>query len=129
MIMHVKTVSCEQNNNRTSVEEADSQQVRTQLLSALENCAITIVEGGGCACQGNLKRAVVDLPFDISGGMQYMSTLIEGCAYNPTINRMAFCMGGMNVIVEPYKIVIHKAQDEVAAMTIVEWLKDILKRA
>lgn len=127
--MHIETVSSEQNNNRSSVEEAGSQQGRVLVLSALEKCAITIVEGGGCACQGKMKRAVVDLPFDISGGMQYLSTLIKGCAYNSEINRMAFCMGGMNVIVEPYKMIIHKAHDKVAAMTIVEWLKDIVKRA
>lgn len=129
MIIYIKTKSSEQNNNLIAAEKADWQQVKTLAYSALENPAVTIVEGGSCACQGRMKRAVVALCSDISGGMQHISTLIQGYAYNSKINRMAFCVDGMNVIVEPDRIIIHKAKDEAAAMTVIEWLKDIIKQA
>lgn len=126
--MNIKTVSGEQNNNHAATGETGGQQVRTLILSALENPAIKIVEGGNCACQGHMKRAIVDLSTDISGGMQHMSTVIEGSAYNPKINCMAFCVDGMNVIVEPQKMTIHKAKDEVEAMTVIKWMKDAIKQ-
>ena len=126
--MYTKTASIEQGNNCTVAEEIGRQQAGALIYSALGYPSITIVEGGCCACQAGMKRAVVDLSSDISGGMLHMSKLIKGCAYNPKINCMAFCIEGMNIIIEPYKMTIHKAKDEVTAMRIVEWLKDIVKR-
>jgi len=126
--MNIKTVSGEQNNNYIAAGDTSRQQVRSLILSALEYPAIKIIEGGSCACQGRMKRAIVDLSTDISGGMQHMSTVIKGSAYNPKISCMAFCVDGMNVIVEPYKMTIHKAKDEVEAMTVIEWMKDAIKQ-
>lgn len=122
--MNIKAISGEQNNNYTAAENTGRQMERSLILSALEYPAIQIVEGGSCACQGRMKRAIVGLSADISGGMQYMSTVVKGSAYNPDIRCMAFCVDGMNVIVEPHTMTIHKVKDEVEAMAVIEWLKD-----
>ena len=71
-------------------------------------------------------RAVVELSADISTAMPRMSRLIEGCAYNPEVNLMGFCIKGMGVIVEAHKITINKAKDETEARRVVGYLRDMI---
>ena len=94
--------------------------------SVLENYKISIVKGGGCACQAGMIRAVVELSADISTAMPHMSRLIEGCAYNPEVNIMGFRVQGMGVIVEAHKITINKAEDETEARMVVDYLRDMI---
>jgi len=93
---------------------------------ALENPKISIVRGGGCPCQAGMIRAVVELSADISTAMPRMSRLIEGCAYNPEVNLMGFCVEGMGVIIEAHKITINKAEDETEARRVVDYLRDVV---
>lgn len=92
---------------------------------ALENPKISIVQGGGCPCQAGMIRAVIELSADISTAMPRMSRLIEGCAYNPEVNLMGFCVKGMGVIVEAHKITINKAENEAEAREVMDWIKNI----
>ena len=94
--------------------------------SVLENPKISIVQGGGCACQAGMIRAVVELSADISTAMPRMSRLIEGCAYNREANLMGFCVKGMGVIVEAHKITINKAENEAEAREVMDWIKNII---
>ena len=93
---------------------------------ALENPKISIVKGGGCACQAGMIRAVVELSADISPAMPRMSRLIEGCAYNSEANLMGFSVKGMGVIIGAHKITINKAEDEATAKTVIDWLRNII---
>jgi len=61
--------------------------------------------------------------------MPRMSSLIEGCAYNPEANIMGFRVKGMGVIVEARKIIINNAENETEAMTVVDWLRDVVNAA
>jgi len=97
--------------------------------SALENPKISIVKGGGCACQAGMIRAVVELSADISTAMPHMSRLIEGCAYNPEVNLIGFRIKGMGVIIEAHKITINKAEDETKARRVVDYLRDVVNAA
>ena len=94
--------------------------------TALENPKISIVRGGGCACQAGMIRAVVELSADLSPAMSHMSRLIEGCAYNPKANLMGFCVKGMGVIIEARKITINKADDEATTKEVIDWLRNII---
>ena len=94
--------------------------------SALINPKISIVRGGGCPCQAGMIQAVVELSADISTAMPHMSKLIEGCAYNPEVNLMSFCVKGMGVIVEAHKITINNAENEAEAREVMDWIKNIL---
>ena len=97
--------------------------------SALENPKISIVKGGGCACQAGMIRAVVELSADISTAMPHMSRLIKGCAYNPEVNLIGFRIKGMGVIIEAHKITINKAEDETEARRVVDYLRDVVNAA
>ena len=127
ILSYIKAESTEQNTsqNVTALKQ-NKEQLRRTIHSALAKPAITIVEGGGCACQAGMTRAVVDLSDDLTKAMQGISELIKGCAYNPKINRMGFCRNGMGIIIEPKKMTIHKAADEATAKSVIEWLKDIV---
>ena len=94
--------------------------------SALVNPKISIVQGGGCPCQAGMIRAVVELSADIGTAMPRMSKLIEGCAYNPEVNIMGFCVQGMGVIVEAHKITINKAENEAEARMVMDYLRDVV---
>jgi len=94
--------------------------------SAFENYKISIVQGGGCPCAGQLKRAVIELSGDISPVMPQMRRTIEGCAYNPDVPVAAFRFRDMGVIVERNKIIINNAEDEATAKMVMDWLKNIV---
>ncbi len=76
-----------------------------------------------------MTRAVVELSGDISIAMPNMSGLIKGCAYNPEANLMGFRFRDMGVIVEARKITINNAENEAAAKTVIDWLRDIVNTA
>ena len=97
--------------------------------SAFKNYKISIVKGGGCPCQAGMIRAVVALSGDISTAMPNMSRFIKGCAYNPEANLMGFRFRDMGVIVEAHKITINNAEDETAAKTVMDWLRDVVDAA
>jgi hypothetical protein len=128
ILSYIKSDFIEQNTSQYATDgKQNKEQLRRTIHSALAKPEITIVEGGGCACQAGMTRAVVVLSDDLTTAMQGISELIKGCAYNPKINRMGFCRDGMGIIIEPKKMTIHKATDEAAAGSVIEWLKDIVK--
>ena len=51
-----------------------------------------------------MTRAVIKLSSDISSAMPRLSKLIEGCAYNPEANLLAFRFKNMVVNVESRQI-------------------------
>jgi hypothetical protein len=69
-----------------------------------------------------MTRAVIELSGDISPAMPHMSQSIEGCAYNPEANLMAFRLKDMPVLIESHQITIYNAEDEATAKTVMDWL-------
>ena len=69
-----------------------------------------------------MTRAVIELSEDLIPVMSRVSSLIEGCAYNPETNLMGFNYKGMGVIVESKKITINNAEDEATAREVMNWL-------
>jgi len=55
-----------------------------------------------------------------------MSKLIEGCAYNPEANLMAFRFNDMAVTVESRQINIFNVEDEAKVKTLMDWLVNII---
>jgi ArsR family metal-binding transcriptional regulator len=94
--------------------------------SAFENYKISIVQGGGCPCAGQITRAVIELSGDISPAMPRMKRLIETCGYNPDVPVAAFRFRDMGVIVERNKITITNTEDEATAQTVIDFLKNIV---
>jgi hypothetical protein len=71
-----------------------------------------------------VARAVIELSREISPALPLISTLVEGCAYNPETNQAAFNHMGHPVLIEPYKIVIYGVENATAAREILDWLKE-----
>jgi hypothetical protein len=90
-----------------------------------EDYKVAIVQGGGCPCEWWMKRAVVELPRDISADMPAMSKLIEGCYYNPKASTMGFRMEGMGVIIGAKKITVNNVKDESEARNVIDRIRGI----
>ena len=73
-----------------------------------------------------MTRAVIKLSKDISSAMPRLSMLIEGCAYNPEANLMAFRFKNMVVNVEPRQITVSNIEDENDIKPLMDWLMNLI---
>ena len=73
-----------------------------------------------------MTRAVIKLSKDISSAMPRLSRLIEGCAYNPEANLMAFRFKNMVVNVEPRQITVSNIEDENDIKPLMDWLMNLI---
>jgi ArsR family metal-binding transcriptional regulator len=73
-----------------------------------------------------MTRAVVKLSSDISSAMPRVSKLIEGCAYNPEANLLAFRFKHMVVNMESRLINISHIEDENEINPLVDWLVSLI---
>ena len=73
-----------------------------------------------------MTRAVIKLSSDISSAMPRMSDIIEGCAYNPEANLLAFRFKNMVVNVEPRQINVSHIEDETIVKTFMDWFLNLL---
>jgi hypothetical protein len=56
-----------------------------------------------------------------------LSQQIEGCAYNPEHKKAVFRKDNMVVLVYPKEIGIFHIEDEVAAMSVLVWLRKMIE--
>jgi ArsR family metal-binding transcriptional regulator len=68
-----------------------------------------------------MTRAVIKLNNDIGTVMPRISSLIEGCAYNPEAKLMAFRLKNITVRVDPHQINIDHIEDEKMVKTFMDW--------
>ena len=68
-----------------------------------------------------MTRAVIKLSRDIRAVMPRISRLIEGCAYNPEANLMAFRFKNMTATVESRQIIIDHIEDEKMVQIFMDW--------
>jgi hypothetical protein len=73
-----------------------------------------------------MTRAVIKLSKNISSAMPRLSSLIEGCAYNPEANQMAFRFNNVVVNVESRQINISHSEDETIVKTFMDWFLNLL---
>ena len=73
-----------------------------------------------------MTRAVIKLSSDISSAMPRMSKLIEGCAYNPEANLLAFRFKNTVVNMESRLINISHIEDENEIKPLVEMLVGLI---
>ena len=73
-----------------------------------------------------MTRAVIKLSSDISSALPRLSKLIEGCAYNPEANLMAFRFKNMVVNVESRQINVSNIEDENAIKPLMDWLVSLI---
>jgi hypothetical protein len=72
-----------------------------------------------------MTRAVIKLSGDISWAMPRISRLIEGCAYNPEANLMAFRFKNTTVRVDSRQINIDHIEDETIVQTFIDWFESL----
>jgi len=58
--------------------------------------------------------------------MPQMSTIIEGCGYNPKAHLLAFRFKDKHIVIERHRILIDKAKDEAEAQMVIDWLASIV---
>ena len=73
-----------------------------------------------------MTRAVIKLSNDISSAMPRISKLIEGCAYNPEANLLAFRFKNMVVNMESHLINISHVEDENEIKPLMDWLVSLI---
>ena len=73
-----------------------------------------------------MTRAVIKLSSDISSAMPRLSKLIEGCAYNPEANLLAFRFKNMVVNVESRQINISHIEDENEIKPLMDWFVSLI---
>ncbi|MFZ0033358.1 MAG: hypothetical protein WAK60_00025 [Sedimentisphaerales bacterium] len=73
-----------------------------------------------------MTRAVIKLSSDISSAMPRMSNIIEGCAYNPEANLLAFRFKNMVVNMESRLINISHIEDENEIKPLIDCLVSLI---
>jgi len=73
-----------------------------------------------------MTRAVITLSSNISSAMSRLSGLIEGCAYNPEANLLAFRFNNVVVNVESRQINISHIEDETIVKTFMDWFLNLI---
>jgi hypothetical protein len=73
-----------------------------------------------------MTRAVIKLSVDISRAMPRLSKMIEGCAYNPEANLLAFRFNNMTVRVEIKQINIDHIEDEKMVKPFIDWFVSLV---
>jgi ArsR family metal-binding transcriptional regulator len=73
-----------------------------------------------------MTRAVITLSSNISSAMPRLSGLIEGCAYNPGANLLAFRFNNVVVNVESRQINISHIEDETIVKTFMDWFLNLI---
>jgi hypothetical protein len=73
-----------------------------------------------------MTRAVIKLSVDISWAMPRLSKMIEGCAYNPEANLLAFRFNNMTVRVEIKQINIDHIEDEKMVKPFIDWFVSLV---
>ena len=76
-----------------------------------------------------MTRAVIKLASNITYAMPIIGRVIDGCAYNSEVPIAAFRYKNFGVIVHSRDIVINHAGDEVSAVEVMNFLKDIVNNA
>jgi len=76
-----------------------------------------------------VTRAVIKLASNITYAMPIIGRVIDGCAYNSEVPIAAFRYKNFGVIVHSRDIVINHAGDEVSAVEVMNFLKDIVNNA
>jgi ArsR family metal-binding transcriptional regulator len=76
-----------------------------------------------------VTRAVIKLASNITYAMPIIGRVIDGCAYNSVVPIAAFRYKNFGVIVHSRDIVINHAGDEVSAVEVMNFLKDIVNNA
>ena len=76
-----------------------------------------------------MTRAVIKLASNITYAMPIIGRVIDGCAYNSVVPIAAFRYKNFGVIVHSRDIVINHAGDEVSAVEVMNFLKDIVNNA
>ena len=73
-----------------------------------------------------MTRAAITLSSNISSAMPRLSGLIEGCAYNPEANLLAFRFNNVVVNVESRQINISHIEDETIVKTFMDWFLNLI---
>ena len=97
--------------------------------SPFEDYEITVIIGdGGWEWSGGkgTTRAVVKLKSDITCAMPIMEKVIESCAYSREVQTAAFRYKNYGVVVHPHDMIIFSADNEAAAIEVINFLEDIV---
>jgi ArsR family metal-binding transcriptional regulator len=76
-----------------------------------------------------MTRAVIKLKRDITFAMPIMDRVIDGCAYSNVTPIASFRYKNFGVIVHSRDIIVNGAGDEVSAVEVMNFLKDIVNNA
>ena len=76
-----------------------------------------------------MTRAVIKLKRDITYAMPIMDRVIDGCAYSNVTPIASFRYKNFGVIVHSRDMIINGAGDEVSAVEVMNFLKDIVNNA